>query len=98
VTRDPFLRLALIVAVTLYVVGLTLADQWFGWAWTVAAGVAGVLGAVGLSVDVEHAELPTRDDLARLAHRLRFKPELARRLRRQAEQETADRDAEAARR
>lgn len=52
-TRDPFLRLALIVAVTLYVVGLAVVERVFGSWWAAAAVIVGIVGGAALTVVVE---------------------------------------------
>lgn len=52
--RDAFLRVALVAAVTLYVVGLAAVDQVFGPWWCAAAAVFGVAGAFAATVVFEH--------------------------------------------
>lgn len=52
-TRDPFLRLALIVAVSAYLVGVALVDRMLGWPVALCALVGGVLGAALLTVVLE---------------------------------------------
>jgi len=59
-TRDPFLRLALIAACSLYVVGLDLVAYWLGsWA-AVFAGLFGAIFALALTLVLER-DTPSLD-------------------------------------
>lgn len=57
-TRDPFLRLALIAAVTVWAVGLVVVARFLGWPAAVSAGVVGVLVAAALTVEMRPEEKP----------------------------------------
>lgn len=55
-TRDPFLRLALIVAVSLYLVAIAEVDRRLGWPVALCALAGGAAGAALLTLEVEPAE------------------------------------------
>lgn len=60
-TRDPFLRLALIVSVTAYAVALAVVWRQLGWAVGLAGLVAGVPGAAVLTLERDQPEPPPAD-------------------------------------
>lgn len=55
-TRDPFLRLALIAAVSLYLVGVGLVDRLLGWPVALCALLGGVAGASLLTLELDPPE------------------------------------------
>lgn len=55
-TRDPFLRLALIAAVSAYLAAIGVLDRWLGWPVALCALAGGVLGAALLTVVIEPSE------------------------------------------
>lgn len=55
VTRDPFLRLALIAAVSAYLAAIGVLDRMLGWPVALCALAGGVLGAALLTVVIEPA-------------------------------------------
>jgi hypothetical protein len=59
VTRDPFLRLALIALVSAYLVAVAAVDRWLGWPVALCALVGGVAGSLLLTLVLEpDAERP----------------------------------------
>lgn len=58
-TRDPFLRLALIVAVSVYLVAIGVVDRVLGWPVAFCALVGGVLGALVLTYEVQPEAAPS---------------------------------------
>lgn len=51
-TRDPFLRLALIVSVSVWLAGLAVLQQQLGWWWFAAVLVGSLVQAAALTVVV----------------------------------------------
>lgn len=51
-TRDPFLRLALIAACSLYLVGVGVVDRMLGWPVALCALVGGVAGSLLLTLEL----------------------------------------------
>lgn len=57
-TRDPFLRLALIAACSLYMIGVAAASRYFGWLPGLLILAFGFGAAYFLSIDLVEDETP----------------------------------------
>lgn len=57
-TRDPFLRLALITACSVYFLGVGLVARWLGPVSAILVVVGGVVAATGLTLEAKLTETP----------------------------------------